>query len=101
MAHDNAGARVLLAEDDRGVRESLVRALRFEGYDVLGVPDGARALEAAEQDEPDVVVLDVMMPMVDGLTVCRRLRERYRSLPILLLTARHQGSDPGARPDEA
>jgi two-component system response regulator MprA len=93
MAHDNAGARVLLAEDDRGVRESLVRALRFEGYDVLGVPDGARALEAAEQDEPDVVVLDVMMPMVDGLTVCRRLRERYRSLPILLLTARHEVSD--------
>ncbi|MEA3214775.1 MAG: two-component system, OmpR family, response regulator MprA [Acidimicrobiia bacterium] len=93
MGHDSSGARVLVAEDDRGVRESLTRALRFEGYEPIAVADGARALEAADKDQPDVVVLDVMMPMVDGLTVCRRLRERYRTLPILLLTARHEISD--------
>jgi len=90
---DTALARVLVAEDDRGVRESLVRALRFEGYDVEAVPDGAQALAAVSDRLPDVVVLDVMMPYIDGLTVCRQLRDRYRSLPILMLTARHEVSD--------
>jgi two-component system response regulator MprA len=85
--------QVLVAEDDRGVRESLVRALHFEGYDVQAVSDGAKALEAVAQHEPDVVVLDVMMPYVDGLTACRQLRARYRTLPILMLTARHEVSD--------
>jgi two-component system response regulator MprA len=84
---------VLVAEDDRGVRESLVRALTFEGYEVEAVPDGAQALEAVLARLPDVVVLDVMMPNIDGLTVCRQLRERYRTLPILMLTARHEVSD--------
>ena len=65
----------------------------FEGYEVEAVPDGAQALEAVLARLPDVVVLDVMMPYVDGLTVCRQLRDRYRTLPILMLTARHEVSD--------
>jgi two-component system response regulator MprA len=85
--------RVLLAEDDRSVRESLVRALRLEGYDVEAVDDGALALEAFERSRPDVVMLDVMMPDVDGLTVCRRLRARGVEVPILMVTARHEISD--------
>jgi two-component system response regulator MprA len=85
--------RVVLAEDDRGVRESLGLALRLEGYDVEAVSDGAAALELLERTTPDVVVLDVMMPHVDGLTVCRRLRTRGFTVPILLLTARHEVSD--------
>jgi two-component system response regulator MprA len=85
--------RVLLAEDDRSVRESLARALRLEGYDVEVVSDGAQALDAVAAVEPDVLVLDVMMPNVDGLTVCRRLRARGVSVPILMLTARHDISD--------
>jgi two-component system response regulator MprA len=93
MAEPTPLGRVLLAEDDRGVRESLVRALTFEGYEVQAVPDGAQALEAVLARPPDVVVLDVMMPYVDGLTVCRQLRDRYRTLPILMLTARHEVSD--------
>jgi two-component system response regulator MprA len=93
MADNGAGRRVLVAEDDRGLRESLVRVLRFEGYDVQAVGDGALALEAVAEHVPDVVVLDVMMPVVDGLTACRRLRERYRHLPILMLTARHEVAD--------
>jgi two-component system response regulator MprA len=93
MAEPTPLGRVLLAEDDRGVRESLVRALTFEGYEVQAVPDGAQALEAVVARQPDVVVLDVMMPYVDGLTVCRQLRDRYRTLPILMLTARHEVSD--------
>jgi two-component system response regulator MprA len=86
-------ARVLVAEDDRAVRESLVRALRFDGYQVRAVSDGAQALEAVTEQLPDVVVLDVMMPHVDGLTVCRQLRDRHRALPILMLTARHEVRD--------
>ena len=82
-----------MAEDDRGIRESLERALRFDGYTVRAVSDGAKALEAVLEQEPDLVILDVMMPFVDGLTVCRQLRDRYRTLPILMLTARHEVSD--------
>src|SRR6185369_7085982 len=68
-------------------------ALRLEGYDVEAVSDGAKALDAVAADEPDVIVLDVMMPNVDGLTVCRRLRARNVKVPILMLTARHEVSD--------
>jgi len=93
MADNGGGRRVLVAEDDRGLRESLVRVLRFEGYDVHAVRDGALALEAVAERLPDVVVLDVMMPVVDGLTACRRLRDRHRHLPILMLTARHEVAD--------
>jgi two-component system, OmpR family, response regulator MprA len=88
-----ARARVLVAEDDRAVRESLVRGLRLEGYDVVAVTDGAQALAEIGEANPDVVVLDVMMPRVDGLTTCRELRRTHPSLPILLLTARHEVGD--------
>jgi two-component system response regulator MprA len=88
-----AGPRLLLAEDDRSVRESLDRALRLEGYDVEAVNDGAAALEAADRSGPDLIVLDVMMPYADGLTVCRTLRQRGDRTPVLLLTAKHEISD--------
>jgi len=90
---DEPAPRVLVAEDDRSVRESLVRALRLEGYDVHPVTDGEQALAAVDSDPPDLIVLDIMMPNVDGLTVCRRLRARDVDLPILMLTARHEISD--------
>ena len=85
--------RVLVAEDDRSVRESLVLALELEGYAVTAVGDGERALEAVFADPPDLVLLDVMMPFVDGLTVCRRIRARGLAVPVLMLTARHEVSD--------
>jgi two-component system response regulator MprA len=85
--------RVLVAEDDRSVRESLMRALRLEGYDVDAVTDGEQALTVVDSNPPDLLVLDIMMPNVDGLTVCRRLRARHVDLPILMLTARHEISD--------
>jgi two-component system response regulator MprA len=84
---------VLVAEDDRSVRESLVMALGLEGYDVDAVGDGEQALDAVLAKEPDAVVLDVMMPYLDGLTVCRRLRARGSKVPILMLTARHEVAD--------
>jgi two-component system, OmpR family, response regulator MprA len=85
--------RVLLAEDDRSVRESLVMALELEGYTVTPTTNGEQALAAFDQAQPDVVILDVMMPTVDGLTVCRRLRARGVRTPILMLTARDQVAD--------
>ena len=88
---------MLVVEDDRSVRESLVTALRLEGYDVTALSDGAAALEHLEQarddERPDAVLLDVMMPNLDGLTVCRRLRARGDPTPILMVTARHELAD--------
>ncbi len=88
-----AAIRVVIAEDERAVRESLARALTLEGYDVTAVSDGAQALEVLRAEPADVVVLDVMMPIVDGLTACRVLRSEKNRVPILLLTARTDTSD--------
>jgi two-component system response regulator MprA len=84
---------VLLAEDDRAVRESLTRALTLEGYTVQAVTNGALALDALREATPDLVLLDVSMPLVDGLTVCRVLRSERNRVPILMLTARTETSD--------
>jgi two-component system response regulator MprA len=85
--------RILVVDDDRAVRESLRRSLAFNGYDVALASDGQHALEAILQQRPDAMVLDVMMPRVDGLEVCRRLRGSGDDLPILVLTARDAVSD--------
>jgi two-component system response regulator MprA len=85
--------RVLVAEDDQRVRDSLARALVYEGYDVTTAVDGADALASMADGMPDVVVLDVQMPNVDGLTVCRRMRQGGDRTPVLMLTARHEVTD--------
>jgi len=87
------GYRVVVAEDERAVRESLTRALSLEGYNVTAVADGAQALETLRSEPADVVVLDVMMPVVDGLTACRVLRSEKNRVPILMVTARTETSD--------
>ena len=84
---------VLLAEDDRAVRESLQRALGLEGYDVRAVTNGAEALEALGERPADLVLLDVSMPVLDGLTACRVLRSEGNRVPILMLTARTETRD--------
>jgi two-component system response regulator MprA len=86
-------ATILIAEDDRRVRESLDRALGLEGYNVLTASDGARALELHQECSPDLLLLDVSMPNVDGLTVCRTVRSKGDDTPILMLTARHEVDD--------
>jgi two-component system response regulator MprA len=88
-----AAHTLLLAEDDRAVRESLVRALDLEGYAVHAVGNGAEALDVAKSVLPDVIVLDVSMPIVDGLTVCKVLRAEGSDVPILMLTARTETRD--------
>lgn len=86
-------ARILIAEDDRAVREALDRALRLEGYEVLEAPDGSEALAVLERTRVDAIVLDILMPYVDGLSVCRTLRSRGDRTPVLMLTARHEVGD--------
>ena len=85
--------RILVVDDDRAVRESLRRSLSFNGYSVELAQDGQEALELITSDRPDAVVLDVMMPRLDGLEVCRRLRSSGDDLPILVLTARDSVSE--------
>jgi two-component system response regulator MprA len=80
--------RVLIVDDDPPLRRMLERTLSAEGYEVTLAPDGAAALLAAERAAPDVIVLDVAMPALDGLAVCRRLRSKGLATPILMLTAR-------------
>lgn len=87
------GWRVLVAEDDSAVRNALVRVLELDGHRVRAVKDGRAALDSIVDDTPDAVVMDVMMPFVDGLTVCREVRHRGNRVPILLLTARIEVDD--------
>ncbi|MEO1061393.1 MAG: response regulator transcription factor [Actinomycetota bacterium] len=84
---------VLIAEDDAEIRTALDRILRYEGYDVVVAEDGAAALEVLGSSDVDCVVLDVMMPHVDGLAVCRRMRARRDRTPVLMLTARQEVRD--------
>lgn len=85
--------RILIADDDRAIRESLDRALTLEGYETVAVADGAAALEELRQRPVDLIVLDLMMPNIDGITVCRVLRTEKDATPILMLTARTETSD--------
>jgi two-component system response regulator MprA len=84
---------VLLAEDDRPIRTALERALTLEGYRVTAVADGIQALATAHLERPDVILLDVMMPGIDGLQVCQVLRAEQDRTPILMLTARVDTAD--------
>jgi two-component system response regulator MprA len=79
---------VLVADDDGPIRRMLERTLAGEGFSVTTVGDGGAALAAVERSVPDVIVLDVAMPGMDGLAVCRRLRAKGIAVPVLLLTAR-------------
>ena len=85
--------RVLVVDDEPPVRDALERALSLEGYEVDLAEDGGQALKKVAIEEPDVIVLDVLMPGVDGLETCRRLRAEGHGLPVLMLTARDAVSD--------
>jgi two-component system response regulator MprA len=94
--------RILVVDDDLAVCRSIDRALRLEGYEVVTVASGGGALEAVALSPPDAVILDLQLPDIDGLQVCRRIRDAGDDTPILMLTARHaiddrvQGLDAGA-----
>ncbi len=85
--------RILVADDDPAVRESLRRSLSFNGYEVTLASDGREALTASSTPVPDLVLLDVNMPGIDGLEVCRRIRASGSDVPVLILTARVEVGD--------
>jgi two-component system response regulator MprA len=85
--------RILVVDDEAAVRDSLSRTLRFEGYEVAVAEDGIAAIDLIRSQEPDAVVMDVMMPRLDGLEACRRLRAEGLLLPVLMLTARDSVGD--------
>jgi DNA-binding response OmpR family regulator len=85
-AHTHSATSVLLVEDDETVSEVVRRYLEREGYEVRSVANGLDAVDSFEAMQADVVVLDIMLPGIDGLEVCRRLRERT-SVPIIMLPA--------------
>src|SRR5437868_14195691 len=83
---------VLTADDDPQLLRLIARNLQLEDYDVLVASDGKQALEQIEQHSPDLALLDVMMPRMDGFTVCQRVRE-FSAVPIIIVTARGQDQD--------
>jgi two-component system response regulator MprA len=85
--------KILVVDDERAVRESLGRALELEGYDVELAADGGEALYRLEAQQPDAVILDVLMPGLDGLEVARRVRKTGNRVPLLMLTAREAVQD--------
>jgi len=86
-------ARLLVVDDEPNIRELLSTSLRFAGFEVHAAADGNAALRLARDTEPDLVVLDVMLPDMDGFTVTRRLREKGQHVPVLFLTARDDTAD--------
>ena len=80
-------------DDDRALRDAVSRALRLEGYETLDAADGAQALSRVDDHRPDAVILDLGLPVVDGLTVCQVMRTKGDRTPVLVLTARHEVSD--------
>jgi two-component system, OmpR family, response regulator MprA len=85
--------RILVVDDEPAVREAIERALRLEGYAVAVAADGCEALERIDSRPPDALVLDLLMPRVDGLELCRRLRHSGDRTPVLMLTARDAVAD--------
>ncbi len=86
-------ARILIAEDEADMAMGLRDNLQFEGYEVIVATDGEAALKAAIQESPDLILLDIMMPKMDGLEVCKRIRQAGFMVPILMLTAKSQEID--------
>lgn len=96
MPDDTSAARaakILIVEDDQGVRESLVMLLELQGHDVRSAVTGEDGIDLSEAERPDLLILDLNLPGIDGMQVCRRLRERDDSPPVLMLTARHEMHD--------
>ena len=93
LAPAPGSGRLLVVDDDPDVRDSLERALRHAGYAVTTAVHGADALDSVARSPVDLIVLDVLMPMVDGFDACRRLRERGDATPVLVLTARDAVDD--------
>lgn len=93
MTSQNYEAKLLVVDDEPNIRELLSTSLRFAGFEVVAAANGREALEAAEKHNPDLAVLDVMLPDMDGFTVTRKLRATGRHFPVVFLTARDDTED--------
>ena len=95
MTESDAAPTILVADDEEDVRELVIYRLTRSGYNVIAAGDGLEAFELASERAPDLMVLDVMMPKLDGYELTRRLRaeESLRTIPVILLTARSQETD--------
>ncbi len=87
------GKKILVVEDERNIVDILTFNLRREGYETLEALDGASGLRLALEQDPDLILLDLMLPKMDGFEVCRTLRERGRATPVIMLTAREEETD--------
>src|ERR1700744_5052193 len=102
---ESSRVKILVVEDEPAMVAGLRDNFEFEGYEVITASDGIEGLQRALDESPDLVVLDVMMPRMSGLEVCKQLRAKRASLPIIMLTARGQridkgeGFEPGAKAD--
>ncbi|WP_062070361.1 response regulator transcription factor [Demequina sediminicola] len=85
--------QILVVDDEDNLRTMLVAALKHSGYDVVQAVDGAEGLKAVKEHRPDLIVLDVMMPNIDGFAMCRRLRDAGDRTPVIFLTARDSSAD--------
>ena len=92
-ADARTGTAVLLVEDDPRISEPLIRVLRAEGFEVHHVDGGASAIESVAASRPDLVLLDLTLPDIDGLDVCRKIRANHPDLPVIMLTARAEEMD--------
>ena len=90
---DHEMARILIVEDEPNMVAGLRDNFEYEGYEVIAAPDGVAGLERALNEAPDLVILDVMMPRMSGLDVCKQLKSKRPSVPIIMLTARGQEVD--------
>ena len=91
MAAKNSS--ILLVEDEENLHEALKLNLEMEQYDVTGVFDGAEALKAVQNEHFDMIILDVMLPEIDGITVCETIRLQGNDIPILILSAKNSSAD--------
>lgn len=87
--------KILLVDDEKDLVETVSLRLKALGYEVIAAYDGKEALEKAKKDKPDLIILDLMLPKIDGYKVCRMLKfdEKYKNIPIVMFTARAQESD--------
>lgn len=93
MAPQNRGPRILIVDDEPSIRELLMTSLRFAGFGVRSVTNGAQTISAVLEEEPDLILLDVMLPDMNGFSVTERLREAGYTAPILFLTAKDDVED--------
>jgi len=90
-----ANYKILVVDDEEDIVALVRMRLETEGYEVIVASDGQQALDTAKKEMPNLIILDLMLPKIDGYKVCRMLKfdERYKKIPIILFTARSQGSD--------